>query len=646
MAVLNAWDIVVIVAYFLFVFLVGIWASFQSSRATLKGYFLAGKNILWWPIGASLFASNIGSGHFIGLAGTGAASGWAVGAFEFNAMFILVLLGWVFIPVYMSSGVYTMPEYLQKRFGGQRVRVYLACLALLLSVLTKISVDMYAGALFIQQALGWNLYVAIVSLLFITAIYTVAGGLAAVIYTDALQTVVMVAGSFVLMILCFQEVSYSELEVKYFQAIPNTTLNNPDDTCGYPRDDSFHIFRDPLTSDLPWPGMVFGITVSSIWYWCTDQVIVQRTLAAKSLSHAKGGCIMAGVLKTLPMFLIVLPGMISRVLFPDEVACATKETCMEVCESAVGCSNVAFPKLVLEVMPIGLRGLMLAVMMSALMSSLTSIFNSSSTIFTIDIWKRLRPFATEKELMIVGRLFILVMVAVSILWIPIIQAAQGGRLFDYIQSITSYLAPPICAVFILAVGWQRTNEKGAFTGLMVGLFAGMIRMILDFAYPTPLCGEIDSRSEGMKKLLSMHYLYFGIMLFGLALIVVVVVSLMTDPIDPKHLHRLTWATRFSEIEREEIDISEIEMKVKNDEKEEEKKPVEQEEAGEVSFGRKTLDWFCGTGKSEVPEMTTEELAEMKKLMTNIDETRRDTIILNIGAVLLMCTSVFFWAFFG
>ncbi|XP_072024831.1 sodium/glucose cotransporter 4-like [Amphiura filiformis] len=643
-ATLNAWDIVVIVVYFVFVMLVGIWASFQSSRATLKGYFLAGKNILWWPVGASLFASNIGSGHFIGLAGTGAASGLAVGSFEFNAMFILLLLGWIFVPVYIASGVYTMPEYLRKRFGGQRVRVYLACLALLLSVLTKISVDMYAGALFIQQALGWNLYVAIVSLLFITAIYTVAGGLAAVIYTDALQTAIMIIGAFILMILSFIRVPYADLEVKYFQAIPNTTLMDPNLTCGYPRNDAFHIFRHPTESDLPWPGMVFGITISSIWYWCTDQVIVQRALAAKSIAHAKGGCVFASILKTLPMFIIVLPGMISRVLFPDDVACATKETCMEVCSSAVGCSNVAFPKLVLEVMPIGLRGLMLAVMMSALMSSLTSIFNSSSTIFTIDIWRRIRPFATEGELMIVGRIFIMVMVGISILWIPIIQAAQGGRLFDYIQSITSYLSPPICAVFILAVAWPRTNEKGAFAGLMAGLVVGMIRMILDFAFPNPLCGEEDTRSEGIKKVLSMHYLYFGIMLFAIALLVVIAVSLLTEPINKKHLYRLTFMTRHSTKEREDISVSEMEMTEVNG-------PKKAEQGGDteevkVSYGRKVFDWFCGTGKSDAPEMTQEEKEEYLKKVTDIKETKPQMIILNVSAVIVMCVSIFFWAFFG
>ncbi|XP_071791025.1 sodium/glucose cotransporter 4-like [Asterias amurensis] len=644
---LNVVDIVVIVVYFLFVLLVGLWASFQSSRGTLKGYFLAGKSIIWWPIGASLFASNIGSGHFIGLAGTGAASGLAVGAFEFNAMFILLLLGWIFLPVYMSAGVFTMPEYLRKRFGGQRVRVYLACLALLLSVLTKISVDMYAGALFIQESLQWNLYVAIVSLLAITGLYTVAGGLSAVIYTDALQTLVMVVGAFILMILSFQQYSWDEIQVHYPQAIPNTTLMNPNTTCGLPREDAFHIFRDPLTSDLPWPGMVFGITISSIWYWCTDQVIVQRALAAKSISHAKGGTVFAGFLKTLPMFLIVLPGMVSRIMFPDEVACATKESCLAACGSETGCSNTAFPKLVLKIMPAGLRGLMLAVMMSALMSSLTSIFNSSSTIFTIDIWRRIRPQASETELMICGRVFILVMCGISILWIPIIQAAQGGRLFDYIQSITSYLSPPICAVFILAVASSRINEKGAFSGLMVGLVVGMVRMILDFVYPAPGCGEVDTRPGIVSQV---HYLYFGILLFVISMVVTIVVSLLTKPIPEKYLVRLTWRTRHSELKREDLAISDIRL-----ENREEKAPMRgdeeeegfKKEAEEPSVGRRVVDWLCGTGKKGGDEdITEEQQKEIMKQMTDIKETRKETVILNIFAVLLMCVSVFFWAFFG
>ncbi|MEJ1282620.1 hypothetical protein NN561_013580 [Cricetulus griseus] len=394
---LHAYDIVVVVVYFVFVLAVGIW------------------------IGASLMSSNVGSGLFIGLAGTGAAGGLAVGGFEWNATWLLLALGWIFVPVYIAAGVVTMPQYLKKRFGGQRIQVYMSVLSLILYIFTKISTDIFSGAIFIQMALGWNLYLSTVILLVVTAVYTIAGGLTAVIYTDALQTVIMVGGALVLMFLGFQEVGwYPGLQHLYNQAIPNVTV--PNTTCHLPRPDAFHMFRDPVNGDIPWPGFIFGLTVLATWCWCTDQVIVQRSLSAKSLSHAKGGSVLGGYLKMLPMFFIVMPGMISRALYP------------------------------------GLRGLMIAVIMAALMSSLTSIFNSSSTLFAIDVWQRFRKQATEQELMVVGRLFIVFLVVISILWIPIIQSSNSGQLFDYIQSITSYLAPPITALFLLAIFSKRVTE--------------------------------------------------------------------------------------------------------------------------------------------------------------------------------------------
>uniref|UniRef100_A0A8C5IJ25 Sodium/myo-inositol cotransporter 2 n=1 Tax=Junco hyemalis TaxID=40217 RepID=A0A8C5IJ25_JUNHY len=268
--------------------------------------------------------------------------------------------------------------------------------------LLSLQVDMYAGALFIQQALHWDLYIAVAGLLAITAVYTVSGGLAAVIYTDALQTLIMLIGAVSLMVFSFIEVGGLEgLQAKYFGAIPSIRQENS--SCGLPRADAFHIFRDPVSSDLPWPGVLVGMTIPSLWYWCTDQVIVQRSLAAKNLSHAKGGSLMTSYLKILPLFMMVMPGMISRVLFPDLVACADPEICQKICGNPSGCSDIAYPKLVLELLPVGLRGLMMSVMIAALMSSLTSIFNSSSTIFTMDLWKHLRPRCSEWELMVVGR---------------------------------------------------------------------------------------------------------------------------------------------------------------------------------------------------------------------------------------------------
>ncbi|XP_022257731.1 sodium/glucose cotransporter 4-like isoform X2 [Limulus polyphemus] len=534
-------DVCVIVGYFLCVLGVGLWSSKNSNRNSISGYFLASRNMHWIPVGASLFASNIGSGHFIGLAGSGAVSGIGIAGFELNAMFVMLILGWLFVPVYTAAGVYTMPEYLRKRFGGQRIRIYLSTLALLLYVFTKISADLYAGAIFIEEALKWNLYVAIIVLLAVAAIFTVAGGLTAVIWTDFVQTIIMIAGAFALMVISFVKVGgYQELVHQFATKIPNETVigyNSKNVSCSEIPGNYMHLLRSAYDPELPWTGMVFGLTISAVWYWCSDQVIVQRVLSAKNVSHAKMGCIVAGYLKFLPMFLLVFPGMAARVLFTDQIGCSRPEACYAACKNKGGCSNIAYPLLVLELMPPGARGLMLSVMLAALMSSLTSIFNSSSTIFTIDIWTRIRKQAKEMELLIVGRVFVLVQVVVSILWIPIIQAAHSSQLFHYIQSVTAYLAPPVCAVYVLAVFWTRTNERGAFYGLMVGLVVGLIRFTWEFSYTVPSCasGQPDPRPYILSKV---HYLHFGCILFVISFLVTVTVSLLTQPMDTKHVSNL------------------------------------------------------------------------------------------------------------
>uniref|UniRef100_A0A8K9VAB7 Sodium/mannose cotransporter SLC5A10 n=1 Tax=Oncorhynchus mykiss TaxID=8022 RepID=A0A8K9VAB7_ONCMY len=504
-------DIIIIAAYFLLNVAVGIWSSCRVSRNTLSGYFLAGRDMAWWPIGASLFASSEGSGLFIGLAGTGAAGGIAVAGFEWNTVCLFQIV--------------TMPEYLGRRFGGERIRTYLSVLSLMLSVFTKISTDLYSGALFVQVCLGWNLYLSTVLMLVVTALYTIAGGLAAVIYTDTLQTFVMIIGAIILTITAFNKIGgYSNLERVYQAAIPSKII--PNSSCHLPREDAMHLFRHPVTGDLPWPGMTLGLTILATWYWCTDQVIVQRSLSAKNLSHAKGASILASYLKMLPFIFIILPGMISRALYPDSVGCVDPEECVRVCGAEVGCSNIAFPKLVIELMPSGLRGLMIAVMMAALMSSLTSIFNSSSTLFTMDIWKKYRAYASERELLLVGRIVTVILVVISVVWIPILQSANSGQLYVYIQSVTSYLAPPVTAVFSLAIFWTRTNEQGAFWGLMVGLVVGVCRMVLEFAFPPPRCGIQDDAPSVLR---SVHYLHFAIILCFLSAAVVMVISLLTPP---------------------------------------------------------------------------------------------------------------------
>ncbi|KAK2823737.1 hypothetical protein Q7C36_020337 [Tachysurus vachellii] len=633
-AINNPADISVIVIYFVVVLAVGIWAMVRTNRSTVGGFFLAGRSMVWWPIGASLFASNIGSGHFVGLAGTGAAAGIAIGGFEWNALVVVLILGWIFVPIYIKAGVVTMPEYLKKRFGGQRIRIYLSVLSLVLYIFTKISADMFSGAIFINQALKMNIYLAVIMLLLITALYTVTGGLAAVIYTDTLQTIIMVVGSFILMGFAFDKVGgYEGLQEKYMQAIPSNVGNYSAD-CYTPRADSFHIFRDPLTGDMPWPGLIFGLTIQAAWYWCTDQVIVQRCLSAKNMSHVKAGCILCGYLKLLPMFLMVFPGMISRVLYPEEVACVVPELCKEYCDTEVGCTNIAYPKLVVDLMPNGLRGLMLSVMLASLMSSLTSIFNSSSTLFTMDIYAKVRNKASEKELMIAGRLFILVLIGISIAWIPIIQTAQSGQLFDYIQSVTSYLAPPIAAVFTLAIFCKRTNEPGAFYGMLIGLAIGLSRMIAEFVYGTGSCAN---PSDCPTIICGVHYLYFGLILYAVSLLVVLGISFMTKPIDDKHLYRLCWTLRNSKEERIDLDADEW-----TEEQDTDMCVDEDEPTSDPSCWRKGYNWFCGFEQNKAPKLSKEEEAELQKQLTDTSEKPMWRNVVNANAIILLRNDLSFF----
>uniref|UniRef100_A0A672Q2S5 Solute carrier family 5 member 2 n=1 Tax=Sinocyclocheilus grahami TaxID=75366 RepID=A0A672Q2S5_SINGR len=405
----------------------------------------------------------------------------------------------------------------------------------------------------------------------------------------------------------FYEVGgYGALLEKYSLSLPSQ------------RKDAFHLLRDPTTGDLPWPGVLFGIAIIGSWYWCTDQVIVQRCLAARSLTHVKAGCILCGNLKLLPMFLMVFPGMISRVLYPEEVGCVEPSICKEVCGTAVGCSNIAYPKLVVSVMPTGLRGLMLAVMLAALMSSLASIFNSSSTLFTMDIWTRIRPQARDKELMIVGRVWILCIIAISICWIPVVQAAQSGQLFDYIQSVTSYLAPPIAAVFFLAIFVKRVNESGAFWGLMGGLVMGLCRMVPEFAYGS---GSCLFPSECPTLICGVHYLYFAVLLFFCTAILVLFISNNTPPIEDKHVRCFK---RQRKRKRSYL------RRIKDNKK----------TSGQI------IGWFCGINDTQAPEPTEEEVNEASKQLPDISEDPLWKYLVNANALIMMSVAVYFWGYYA
>ncbi|XP_070820692.1 sodium/myo-inositol cotransporter-like [Chaetodon trifascialis] len=687
---MEAMDIAVVALYFILVLVIGFLAMWKANRSTVSGYFLAGCSMTWIVIGASLFVSNIGSEHFIGLAGSGAAGGFAVGAWEFNALLLLQLLGWVFVPVYIHSGVYTMPEYLSKRYGGNRLKVYFAFLPLLLYIFTKLSVNLYAGALFIQESLGWNLYLSIVLLISMTALLTVTGGLVVIMYTDALQAVLMIGGALILTTISLVKVGGLEgVRTKYMQAVPNVSAIIASGNFTYspschiePKPDLLRILRGPLDKDMPWPGFIFGQTPASIWHWCADQVIVQRVLAAKNIAHAKCSTLMAGFLKILPMFLIVIPGMISRILFADEIACIGPEHCMAVCGSQAGCSNIAYPRLVMAVMPVGLRGLMMAVMIAALMGDLDSIFNSSSTIFTLDIYQTFRREASQRELLIVGRIFVALMVGISIAWVPVIIEMQGGQIFPYIQEVAGYLTPPIAALFLLGVFWKRCNERGAFWGGMTGFTLGTVRLILAFIYRQPRCDQPDDRPG---FIVDVHYMYFALVLFWISGFVAVVVSLCTSPPDEEQVRTTTVRGLRSiemtpmkdqvemprDVKKERcLDREEVRLLIPSTDHDQATPSTETTPAtslaeqfgngrmevirmeecyhgnGETGRCLRLMEWFCGykegvqSAQQKVAQEDERVIAEM------LYEPPRVKLLLNLGLVFVCAVDIFMYVYFS
>uniref|UniRef100_A0A452RS56 Sodium/glucose cotransporter 1 n=1 Tax=Ursus americanus TaxID=9643 RepID=A0A452RS56_URSAM len=569
------------------------------------------------PIGASLFASNIGSGHFVGLAGTGAASGIAMGGFEWNALIWVVVLGWVFVPIYIKAGVVTMPEYLRKRFGGKRIQIYLSVLSLLLYIFTKVSADIFSGAIFINMALGLDLYLAIFLLLAITGLYTITGGLAAVIYTDTLQTAIMLVGSCILTGFAFHEVGgYEAFMTKYMNAIPSVITDGNstiDQKCYTPRADSFHIFRDPIKGDLPWPGLIFGLSILALWYWCTDQVPTLDVWGGWGVPQVSIGT-------SVCLWPVVL-GMVGQGSY-DKVACTVPSECKKYCGTEVGCTNIAYPTLVVELMPNGESHL--AVMLGLSQSSLTSIFNSAKKSFN-DCRK-------------VVQLFILVLIGISIAWVPIVQSAQSGQLFDYIQSITSYLGPPIAAVFLLAVFWKRVTEPGAFWGLIIGFLIGVSRMVTEFAYGTGSCMQ---PSNCPTIICGVHYLYFAIILFVISVIIIVVVSLFTKPIPDVHLYRLCWSLRNSKEERIDLDAEEEDIQETPEETIEIEVPEEKK-----GCLRRAYDLFCGLDQPQGPKMTKEEEEAMKLKMTDTSEKPLWRTVVNINGIILLSVAVFCHAFFA
>ena len=501
-SVLASLDWAVVALYFGAVFGVAIWATRrEETRETSEGYFLAGRNVGWFVVGASLFASNIGSEHLVGLAGTGAASGLAVGQFEILASLILLVLGWLFVPFYLKSGVFTMPEFLERRYSSG-ARWYLAIISIVGYVLTKISVTIAAGGIVFETLMGVDFWVGALVVVVATGVYTIFGGLRAVLYTDLLQTFVLVGGAItVTMIGLGQLGGWSELKATVEPGF-------------------FEIWKASSDPHFPWTGILFGAPILGVWYWCTDQFIVQRVLSASDIDNARRGTIFGGFLKILPLFLFVLPGVVAYGL--QQQGSLTLDQ-----------PDQALPALVGALLPAGLRGLVVAGLLAALMSSLSSVFNSCSTLVTWDIYKKLHPEAQEKTLVRVGQVATGILVVFGLAWIPMMKYVSD-QLYVYIQSVQAYISPPIAAVFLIGIFWRRVNSQGAIASLVAGFFLGMGRLVLEI--------KKDSLSGTLHWLADVNFLHFAILLFVACSAVLVVVSLLTAPQRDEQLAGLTFAT--------------------------------------------------------------------------------------------------------
>lgn len=525
---LGTIDIAVIAGYFLLILFIAFWAvrkgrkRNQASFESSEEYFLGGRDLSWFVIGASLFASNIGSEHLVGLAGQGASGDFVASQFEILASLILLLLGWVFVPFYLKSGVFTMPEFLEKRYSST-ARNYLSWVSIVAYVLTKISVTIAAGGIVFTALLGIDFWTGAILIVVITGLYTVLGGLKAVVYTDLIQMFILIGGAIGVTV-------YGLVEVGGFEAIKIKTSA-----------EHLSLWRPFSDENFPWTGILFGAPILGVWYWCTDQFIVQRTLAAKNLDHARKGTIFAGYLKLLPMFIFVLPGVIAYALSvgPDAV--------IQFPESESGVQyDAALPVMVMQLLPTGLRGLVVAGLLAALMSSLSSVFNSCSTLFTIDIYKKWRPQTSERRLVVVGQLATVILVALGLAWIPMLNIIEGG-LFQKLQSIQAYIAPPIAAVFLLGLFMKRLNSKGAMASLLTGAVLGVVRLVLEL--------NKDALSGFPLWVADINFLHFALLLFVLCSVVLLVVSLTTTPDDNPHLDQVTYTPSHVPFRKENVVLS-------------------------------------------------------------------------------------------
>lgn len=531
---LSTIDWTIIGFYFFILLSIVFYAS--RNQKTSTDYFLAGRNVGFFAIGASIFASNIGSEHIVGLAGQGASTGLAMAHYELHA-WIVVLLAWVFVPFYYQSKVFTMPEFLEKRFGKEP-RWILSIVSLIAYVLTKVSVTVYAGALVFETLLPDTFgspenafWIGAISTVTLTGIYTVAGGLRAVLFTDSLQAIILIVGSFAITYFGLEKLGgFDELQLFASQNVAQYALWRP--------------LSDP---DFPWLGILIASPIVGIWYWCTDQYIVQRTLAAKDLKSARRGALWGAFLKVWPVLIFLIPGLIGAALFEKGLLIISTG------DNGKILGDHVFPAMVATLLPEGLRGLVVAGILAALMSSLSSLFNSTATLFTFDVYKKLRPFASDKRLIQVGRIATLIVVILGLLWIPIMPLISKGGLYQYLQSVQSYLAPPITAVFLLGLFNQRINNKGATWGLLLGFLLGMLKLFIQAFFGA----EKIANPRFLAYVGDFNFLYFSGVLFLICSAIICIVSYLTTAPDLNNINGLTYQTIDRKLIRESWDRKDI-----------------------------------------------------------------------------------------
>ncbi|WP_303037539.1 sodium:solute symporter [uncultured Duncaniella sp.] len=525
----------IVIGLFALALIAIIWWVMQQKQANADDYFLGGKDATWIAIGASIFASNIGSEHLIGLAGAGASSGMAMAHWEIQGWMILIL-GWVFVPFYSRSMVITMPEFLERRYNSAS-RTILSVISLISYVLTKVAVTVYAGGLVFQQVFGietlWGIdffWIAAIGLVVITALYTIIGGMKSVLYTSVLQTPILLLGSLIILVLGLKALGGWD-EMMRICSIEK--VNEYGDTMT-------NLIRDNRDPQYPWLGALIGSAVIGFWYWCTDQFIVQRVLSGKDEKEARRGTIFGAYLKLLPVFLFLIPGMIAFAIHQNAIAAGGEGFLPMLANGNVN-SDAAFPTLVAKLLPAGVKGLIVCGILAALMSSLASLFNSSAALFTIDFYQRYRPDTDPKKLVRIGQIATVVIVILGILWIPVMRSV-GDVLYLYLQDVQSVLAPGIAAAFLIGILWKRASAQGGMWALLSGLIIGLTRLGSKVYYSNAGVEPGVDGSLFQYVFYDCNWLFFCGWMLVFCLAVGVIVSLFTKAPEPEKIQGLVFGT--------------------------------------------------------------------------------------------------------